>query len=213
MINFEQPENVGIGIAQGAASRLVADGHVLDYSGRVLNLASRLMELARPRGVVFDDGFGRGLVPEDVAARFRSLDGYLRGVSPDDKVTVHYVPDLTVIPASFSTPPSEIKWETATLRMTLKELESWGEVRIRVRLQNTPSDPSKIRCVVVHDFPLRGRRVVTRSQSTLTVHFNYELDALGPHVLFSTPDLAKDLRNQGVKGPWDLTIQVDYPVD
>ena len=48
MINFPTPERLGIGIARGAASRLFVEGQTLDYSGRTLNLAARLMDLARP---------------------------------------------------------------------------------------------------------------------------------------------------------------------
>lgn len=52
MVNFEVPTSLGVGIARGAATRLASGDLTLDYSGRPLNLAARLMDLARPRGVV-----------------------------------------------------------------------------------------------------------------------------------------------------------------
>jgi class 3 adenylate cyclase len=54
MINFETPQKIGIGISRGTVCRLVSKDKTLDYSGRVVNLASRLMDMARPGGIVFD---------------------------------------------------------------------------------------------------------------------------------------------------------------
>ncbi|MGR3295982.1 MAG: hypothetical protein ACUZ8A_07135, partial [Candidatus Bathyanammoxibius sp.] len=54
MVNFDVPEKVGIGVARGPVSCLVSKRRILDYSGRILNLSSRLSEIARPSGVVID---------------------------------------------------------------------------------------------------------------------------------------------------------------
>jgi class 3 adenylate cyclase len=61
LINYATPDHVGIGLSRGTATRLLSRGRTLDYSGRPLNLASRLMDLARPRGVVVDDSMFSGL--------------------------------------------------------------------------------------------------------------------------------------------------------
>ncbi|GAG49994.1 unnamed protein product, partial [marine sediment metagenome] len=65
MINFEVPAAIGFGVAQGPACCLTSADVVLDYSGHLLNLTSRLTDLARPRGIVMDGGFALGLLPED----------------------------------------------------------------------------------------------------------------------------------------------------
>lgn len=57
-INFPVPDSLGIGLSRGSASLLRTRRTVLDYSGRPLNLASRLMEVARPAGIVADHAFG-----------------------------------------------------------------------------------------------------------------------------------------------------------
>jgi class 3 adenylate cyclase len=46
---------LGIGIAAGSASRLIAGDTTFDYTGRPLNVASRLMDIARPAGVVLEE--------------------------------------------------------------------------------------------------------------------------------------------------------------
>jgi hypothetical protein len=130
MINYEVPDNVGIGLAQGAASRLVAEGQdgqelTLDYSGRVLNLASKLMELARPRGVVIDSGFGAGLLTKEILDRLNEKTGYIRGVSPDDELCVLFDPTMTQISPSFERRPDEPAWQNVSDKWKLREMESY----------------------------------------------------------------------------------------
>jgi class 3 adenylate cyclase len=70
MINFPVPQKLGVGVARGSATRLVSDGGVLDYTGRCLNLAARLMDKARPSGVVFADSHAKYLLTPELALRF-----------------------------------------------------------------------------------------------------------------------------------------------
>jgi class 3 adenylate cyclase len=64
MITFETPKKIGIGLSRGTACCLISQDKIMDYSGRVLNLASRLMDVARPSGIVFDAVFGEGLLSD-----------------------------------------------------------------------------------------------------------------------------------------------------
>jgi len=59
VVRFEVPKKMGIGLSSDTACRIVSGDHkTIDYSGKTLNLASRLMNLARPSGIVFDSEFG-----------------------------------------------------------------------------------------------------------------------------------------------------------
>jgi len=59
MLNFETPRR-SVLYRAGPATKLVSQDRTLDYSGRPLNLAARLMDFARPSGVVLDGQFRRG---------------------------------------------------------------------------------------------------------------------------------------------------------
>jgi class 3 adenylate cyclase len=212
MVNFEVPQEVGIGIAQGAASRLVSGGRTLDYSGRVLNLASRLMELARPRGVVIDSGFGQGLLPSDLSEGFASKTGFIRGVSPDDGITILYDPDLTEIPESFTKRPGDITWRTVRRKFELRELERLGG-GWRFTLDEEPADPEQIK--VSYSYPALlagGRQAKDRSKYGVHGDFRYAGPPDGPLVVVRFVELAKRLRRIGVKGPWIVDVKVDYPL-
>jgi class 3 adenylate cyclase len=81
MVNFETPGELGIGIARGAATSLISEGKYLDYSGRPLNLAARLMDLARPSGVVFSANFGYELLDEAAAKAIQARSSLRKGIS------------------------------------------------------------------------------------------------------------------------------------
>lgn len=99
LINVRVPERVGIGIARGSATRLTSDGgDILDYSGRCLNLAARLMDLARPEGVVVHDRHAGVLLGEELATVMTNLDVYVRGVSELDPVNIYFDSDRVIIP-------------------------------------------------------------------------------------------------------------------
>jgi class 3 adenylate cyclase len=88
MINFPVPQKLGVGIARGSATRLVSDGGVLDYTGRCLNLASRLMDKARPSGVVFSDSHAKQLMTPEVAALFSNDAVCIRGISEEKPIPI-----------------------------------------------------------------------------------------------------------------------------
>jgi class 3 adenylate cyclase len=83
MITAAVPANLGIGIARGPVSRLIAGGLVLDYTGHCLNVAARLMDKARPKGVVLFDVHASTLLAPEVAAQMTEDSIFLRGVSTD----------------------------------------------------------------------------------------------------------------------------------
>ena len=218
MVNFETPSDVGIGLAQGAASRLTApdptskDGTlILDYSGRVLNLASRLMELARPRGIVIDAGFGSGLIPAETSERLQQETGYIRGVSPEDEVEVFFDPTLTKIPDSFRHKPGEVEWRSVVRNFTLRQMEEHIGPHL-FRLDGEPSDPNEIRCTATHPAVSKSGRRLPNMQHNHDLAFDYRLDGRSPTVSVDFPTVAKTLRDGGVKGPWPITIRAEYTV-
>ncbi len=97
-INFPVPQQLGIGVARGSATRLVSDSLVLDYTGRCLNLAARLMDKARPSGVVFADPLSAQLITEELAPRFSADHVYIRGIAENEPITVSITSDVKLSP-------------------------------------------------------------------------------------------------------------------
>ena len=86
MINFETPQHIGFAVSRGTACRIDSDNGVIDYSGHLLNLTARLLEIAQPNGVVIDSAFGLHLLPEGLATGSQTT-LYSFGASPRKSLT------------------------------------------------------------------------------------------------------------------------------
>src|SRR5687768_1101718 len=118
MIPFETPNLVGIGLAWGTASSLRSDDLILDYSGQPLNLASRLMEVARPSGVVFDTSFRLDRFPADLAELFATDDIHVKGITTGTPLTVHFTKEFTEIPDALHRPFDKPNWASTVKELT-----------------------------------------------------------------------------------------------
>jgi class 3 adenylate cyclase len=212
IVNFDVPEEVGIGISRGAASRLASDDTTLDYSGRVLNLASRLMDIARPKGVVFDSRLGVDLLPPDVKSEFEERAVYLKGVSPRVPIDVMCWPDTVKIQAANRFPIGEPHWEKIEDTNTLRSLSRLDSDNLFFGLADHPPDPSTVTCVVIHDSVTPGGR---RSKE-FNSHFQFPVeyvDAAGePKAMLNRGDLVERLQGDGVGPTWPVMIEISYRV-
>lgn len=212
MINFDVPDQVGIGISRGSAARLVSDGKTLDYSGRVLNLAARLMDLARPFGLVLDKNFGVDFLPDDITDQFKEEKVYLKGVSPRDQIEVLCWPDDLTIPESNRHPLDEPDLEHAMHECTLANLRAMDGA-LALPLPSRPVGAAALECKVRHSQVLPGRR---QSDSYYSFHpVGVGLTELEgkPLAKIDVPGLIKYLDGAGVRQNWPLRIKVSYRVD
>jgi class 3 adenylate cyclase len=120
MVNFDVPDSLGIGIARGAATRLISDGYTLDYSGRPLNLAARLMDVARPSGVVVDGRVVKGLeFPAALGDSFETEQVYVKGIADLTPIEILRTGDVELRPQNrrpMMGKPHRDKVETMTFR-------------------------------------------------------------------------------------------------
>ena len=124
MVNFPVPALLGVGIARGSATRLVSAGHVLDYTGRCLNLAARLMDKARPHGVVFHDRHAEQLMSPDIAQLFTPDRVCIRGISDETPIPIHVSSGVEIRPSDREAPPaSSYRWGVAQ-ELSLKDVRS-----------------------------------------------------------------------------------------
>lgn len=122
MINFDVPKSIGIGIAKGTACCIKSGDNVLDYSGRVINLAARLTKIARPSGIVIDGDFGAGLFPESERKFFEESNVYLRSIAEDTPIKVYILKDAVNIPPENKQPLAEERWEVIYRESSVREM-------------------------------------------------------------------------------------------
>jgi len=206
MISFRVPQKIGIGLSRGAASRIVANGLTVDYSGRVLNLASRLMNLARPSGIVFDAGFVQ-MLPTEIRSTFSRSKVWLWGIAEHDPIDIYYSKAYgTKIPAMFRKRLDVRKWHTQkkTIIFSLLESEEKKDHLWLTPLEREPADPSEITVVV--KIPKSGAMWIVSNES-----YVYEQVAGEPRIRFDLSPLTKELRKLGFAGADRCKFSISYP--
>lgn len=210
MINFEVPGRVGIGLSRGSACCLLSGDKTLDYSGRVLNLASRLMDLARPSGIVFDANFGIELLPDKLIKLFAKESVYIKGIAEREPIDIYYTIAHTRISSLNKQPIEEIKWEIKKDRRTLGEIKDYTP-RFRYDLPSKPVDPDQIKVKITHSLVVKGKKREGRQVTFYFSNFEYFLEAGKPVVRLESDALAKRLEKNEVKDTWDVDIEIMYP--
>lgn len=211
MVNFDVPSNLGVGLARGAATSLTSGDKVLDYSGRPLNLASRLMDLARPSGVVFDSSFGIELLEDEVQERFQKEAVYIKGIAEDDPVTVYYLAGHTEVAAYNKSPMNRFIRHTDPMEtITLRDLSERGRFRHRLK-----QEPARTDDIDVHitwpavrangtKHPRMTRNSIVRANHVLAQNQHYARLHYG--------SVAEKLKDEGVKSTWNVRIMVEYSI-
>lgn len=211
LLNFPVPQSVGVGIARGSATRLTGDGKTLDYSGYPLNLASRLMDLARPRGVVFDVGIGEDLVGEGLLKRFDQADVYLRGLAEVEPLSIRKTQDVD-IPLSNRAPIGVEIIHEEPFGRTLAQLRKLA--RYRILLRSAPVAESTIRLEIewlMVDGSGNKHKTETRGLELSEQARTYS-NAGTPALLVDFSEVLSFLESEGVKPRWQIHLHVSYAV-
>lgn len=211
MINFDVPTKLGVGLARGSATSLTANGKVLDYSGRPLNLASRLMDLARPSGIVFDDRFGYDLLTEAIKKRFKEDSAYVKGLAESKPMKVYRLDGFTEIPEYAKHPlDGFIRFTEAPEVLTFKTLAERDVFR-----HNLSKQPARTDNIEAH---VRYPKVRSNGQkqpgvsrvNTLPAQFGTAVGNSFAEVDYR--EIAANLKKWGVKSTWNVEIILEYSV-
>lgn len=145
IINFSTPTKIGIGIARGSVCCIsnLEEEKILDYSGRILNLASRLMDMARPAGIVIDQSLGIDLLKGEYKNLFIKSNVYVRGISENDKIVVYHTKNV-IIPEEYKKPKKQPKWESSQSKMLYSEIKKAKAGYITLKLSPESLDDDAV---------------------------------------------------------------------
>ena len=211
LINFKTPKHIGIGVARGSACRLISQGKILDYSGQVLNHASRLMNMARPSGIVFDINLGIDFLPNELTKLFSKKDGiYVRGIAEMEPIEVCYTKKYTQIPPSYTKPIDKTTWKQKLIIRTLKEIKDAPS--FIYDLPNELTDPSQIAIKVTYPAVTNGKMQNGLVSYIYYDKFHYSLEPGRRPVLRVVYDkLIRHLEAYGIKDDWKIEIEILCP--
>jgi class 3 adenylate cyclase len=214
MIYFPTPDKVGIGMSRGTACCISSSGTILDYSGKVINLASRLNDFARPCGIVFDSKLGLSLLPKDVQELFLCENVYVRGIAEDKPIAICFAKQYTIIPPSRKQPLKEPQWSVETFGDTYKGIKEAISSRTKyftTHLKHKPLDEKQIHIELRYD--IGGS--ISRSyyaMDTASEGVSYLKRGIKHYVYIDLSVLIKMLDKDGLEDDTKLRFEVIYPI-
>ncbi len=205
MINFKVPSLIGFGIARGTACCLHADDLILDYSGHLLNLASRLMELARPGGIVIDGNYSKAIIPSGIRSRFAEQRVFLRGIAEDSPWTVFYLKDSVEISEFYLSPLLIEKWLRVDKTFSVAKWKKFESFEIT--LESAVKSPEKTKVTLI--YPKKGVKghdiIAEASQSCYSLKEEPE-----PCVIVDCEKMLKLAEPDVLSKATQVRIRVDY---
>ncbi len=212
MVNFDVPTGIGIGIARGTACRLESKDLILDYSGHILNLASRLMNIARPSGIVIDGDFIIELLDDRDQKRFEKKEVYIRSIAERSPKTVYVLKGAVDIPPEYLKPLEDEQWESIRMEKTVSH---WKEIvpSYIISLKKPLRRPDAIRVTLTYPAKIKGKFVSTYNTESAFKHFKYEKRAGKPKLILDTSELVKHLRLEKLTSNLKVILEIDYLPD
>lgn len=207
-INFEVPSRIGFGLARGSACCLVSGDLVLDYSGHLLNLTSRLTDLARPSGIVIDGEFGLDLLSEDQQNLFEEDQVCIRSVAEEVPRTIYIQKGVVEIPEAVRRPLRLEEWETEEVSKTVREWKMMAS-SFRIELPKRLKRPDGIHVEVEYQ-KFRGRKEVPGVHTFYAAEFESVSEANRPLVLLDVGDLVGYLRARRIPQSTMVKVVVRY---
>lgn len=210
MINFAVPDKIGIGLCRGPVTKIIAGKTILDYSGTVLNVASRLMDIARPSGIVFDEGFGIDLLHPSTKKLFAKESIFVKGIAEHKPMPIFYTAHNTKIAPSYKKPLASVTWKTETFNYTLKEIKTRGS-RFIYDLEIEPLDPEQLK-VKVSSLAVRSGHIQKGILSFMDFKsYKFDTEAGQPFVEVDFVEMGKKLMAKGVKNNMAVKVEIKYP--
>lgn len=134
-IYFSVPDKIGIGISRGNACCIKANGNIIDYSGQVLNVANRLMDIARPEGIIVENNFDISILNENDLFEPDSV--YLIGVAEKESIDIFCQKDSVMITAFNKNPIGIYDWTTVSRKIESNKISTHA-VSYSINLENEP---------------------------------------------------------------------------
>ena len=210
MVNFPTPDKIGFGIARGTACCLVSGTTILDYSGHILNLATRLMDLARPAGIVLDAAVDWDLLEDSTRELFEPQSVYIRSVEEAEPKTVYVLKGAVEIPEEAKRPIAFERWETVRVSKTLREWKAALGSYWRVDLAKPLKRPDGIRVVLDHETFRRGKPVEGVHAWNEFYKFRHAVMAGEDLVMLDVDEILQYARSQELRQDATLTAAVSY---
>jgi class 3 adenylate cyclase len=204
MINFRIPQSIGFGICRGTSCCLYSKKETLDYSGQLVNLASRLNDLARPCGIVIDGSYLSSVIPEIARSQFCEYSVYIRGIA-ESKPLLVFCSNEVNISSHHKFPIDQDNWkqiETETIVKDVAKLE--GDYTLPIPCEIISPDKFVVEFVWPHT------RLKTYSVWRRLIRCGYYTDATGANVKIDISEVHEIILSESLKPTTRVRFRLQY---
>ncbi|MDD2666529.1 MAG: adenylate/guanylate cyclase domain-containing protein [Methanocellales archaeon] len=210
MINFDVPSRIGIGISRGTACCLKSNDRILDYTGHILNMASRLTGLARPAGIVIDGDFKiEDLFDVEDQELFEKREAFLRSISEESPKTVYVMKDVVDIPPEYLQPLRRDKWDSIEQEKTIKQWKKYSP-RYFITLENYLRRPNAIEVTLIYPPNIGGKIDSSIVKYHNFKYFEYREKAGQPEVLIYIDKMIEYLKSEAISQNRKVRLRIKY---
>lgn len=213
ILNFPKPSKIGIGIARGSICCISnsEEGKILDYSGRILNLASRLMDMARPAGIVIDESLGQDLLKDEYQDLFIDSKVYVKGISENVPITIYHTKKETSIAKEYKSPQIEQKWNTIVKKEIYKNIKAMKRGDFIFYLKPKPLDDNEVYLAAKTIEPDSGKTIIKHHSSK-----DKEIEIIhrgNKHIAqIDRQEFLDALANYNVADNEEIIFEIYYPI-
>ena len=148
LTNEELPTEIGVGISPGMAIRLFCGTKTLDYIGDCVNVAARLNNLARPKGIVIDSRINDKMIPTNLISHFKKHKIYVPGIS-EDKGQIIYASSNVILPKHALSPMTSYTKKRERIEYDKEDIMNSGQ-SIDIRLHRKPLSAESISITFIY---------------------------------------------------------------
>jgi len=212
MITFPVPDRIGIGLTRGSVCCIHVGDDIVDYSGKTVNYAARLMDKARPSGLICDyESFHKILSPE-LMKNFNDDAICLRGIAETQPKRILYTKDTVIINEEDRKPIRETKWTKEITKYTYEVIKSLGDT-FRLYMANKPLKTGNIVLTVRHQAYKDGKVIPEIfTYLTYTINRGIMYNQIGNHyfVVINMKDVREKIAADGIPDSEEVTFEITY---
>ena len=215
MITYDVPEKVGIGITRGSACCIATGDKIIDYSGKTLNHAARLVEKARPFGIVCDFIEFNNIIKPEIRELFEEDAVCLRGISEDEPIKILYLKDKVKINEKDRLPINEPMWHVFRKQFNYRTIKAWVRNTI-FPLDKKPVSTDNL--VMIFDVPRYINGEIVEGM-ILRINYDCNIEELTynekggrPQLELQTKNLKDLLEELDLHGDDDIKLEIRYTI-
>jgi len=215
MITYDVPARIGIGLTRGSACCIYKNDNIIDYSGKTLNHSARLMDKARPYGIVCDCKEFDKILALEIRDQFTEDEVCLRGISEEVPIKILTLKDKVKISEKDREPINEPKWHVEEFDIPYSTVKRWKKV-FRYQLEKKPMSSNEMFLTIKRPKYINGVEDLYTSSYTVYTDtdedFNYVEEGINRFITLITVELRKNLEEEKLKDDDIIIFNLNYKI-